>query len=370
MARRVLIIYRVDESIVSNKGVIKKLDGQAKAFVSNGWDADTIRISAGQILLNDDPIKKLSKSKFGSVLFEFFQSLGKEIDFRKYDMLYIRYGLSFVGFISFLKQAKENNNKLKILLEFATYPYTDEWTGAKGLIVKKVDSYYRQKLSKYVDHVIHLGEEKEILGMPCINSENGIDFSDIKVRSKNNASKSINLIAVGKWQFWHGLDRLILGIAEAEISLKQQIKLVIIGEGPALQELKGMVEILGLNEQIIFVGEREGDGLDSFYEAADVGIGTLGMHRKNIKIDSSLKHRAYAGRGLPFILCAKDRDFPRTLEYVKYYEESDVAINIESLVTFVIKVGKIDPVEIREYAMKNLSWHAKISRTLQQIDFD
>lgn len=370
MSKRVLIIYRVDEAIVSNKGIMKKLDGQAKGFKANGWNVDTIRISAGQILLNQEPIKKLSKSKFGSVLFEFFQSIGKHINFSNYDMLYIRYGLSFVGFISFLRQAKEKNQNLKILLEFATYPYTDEWTGTKGLIVKKVDSHYRKKLSKYVDHAIHLGEEKEILGMRCINSENGIDLSEINVRTPRVESENVNLIAVGKWQFWHGLDRLVKGIADADISTIKKIKLVIVGDGPAIPELKDLVSERDLRQQVTFLGEKIGEELDKLFDNADIGIGTLGMHRKNIKIDSSLKHRGYAARGLAFILCTKDMDFPRSHEFVKYYDETEKAIDIESLLAFGIKMKQVDPNEIRQHAANKLSWEAKTNRILEEVHFD
>jgi len=365
MAKRVLIIYRVDEVDISNKGVIKKLNGQAKGFVANGWEADTIRISAGEILLNKTPIKKISKSKFGSVLFEFFQSIGKEVDLTKYDMLYIRYGLSFAGFISFLRRSKENNSKLKILLEFATFPYSEEWTGAKGLIVKKVDGHYRKKLSKNVDHVIHLGDEKEILGMPCINSENGIELTDIKVRKKQNDSNKVNLIAVGKWQFWHGLDRLIRGLSESE--RKEEVSLVVVGEGPENQVLEKLVTEKGLSDQVDFVGNRVGTQLDDLFDNADLGIGTLGMHRKGITIDSSLKHREYASRGLPFILCAKDKDFLEKEEFVKYYEETDSAIEIKSLIEYAKKTRKIDPDKIRTFANKNLSWEAKISKILDGV---
>ncbi len=370
MSKRALIIYRVDQAKVSNNGVIKKLDGQAKGFRSNGWDVDTIRISNGNILLNKEPIKQISKSKFGSVLFEFFQSIGKEIDFTSYDLLYIRYGLSFSGFVSFLKQAKKDNSKLKILLEFATYPYTDEWSGAKGLVVKKVDSHYRKRLSNYVNHVIHLGEEKEILGMPCINSENGIDVGEIKIRSINSIPDKINLIAVGKWQFWHGLDRLINGIADCVEAKRSQIRLVIVGEGAVIPELKNLVRDKNLDQEVSFVGEKDGNELDSLFDKADVGIGTLGMHRKKIKIDSSLKHREYASRGLPFILCTRDLDFPKSIDFVKYYPTTEEHIDISSVTDFAVKMKEVEPNDIRLYAKSKLSWNAKVSIILEQVDFD
>ena len=303
-------------------------------------------------------------------MFEFFQAVGKQIEFKDYDILYIRYGLSFVGFISFLRQAKQSNARLKILLEFPTFPYKEEWTGTRGLVVKKVDGHYRKKLSRYVDHAIHLGEEKEILGIPCINSENGIGLSEIKVKRMRDVSDHINLIAVGKWQFWHGLDRLIKGIAELGLISKQRIKLLIVGEGPAIKDLKILVEELDLSKQVSFEGARTGKELDRLYDNADLGIGTLGMHRKNVRIDSSLKHRAYAGRGLPFILSTKDMDFPSSLEFVKYYEETDDAINIESLIEFGEQMKNVDPDLIRKYAIDKLSWKSKMSRILEVVNVD
>ena len=365
MAKRALIIYRVNEAEVSNRGVIKKLDGQAKGFRLNGWEADTIRISGKDILLNKHPIKKLSKSKFGSVLFEFFQSISSVIDFTEYDLLYIRYGLSFAGFISFLKKAKAQNPNIKILLEFATFPYADEWTGTKGLVVRKVDSHFRKRLRKYIDHVVHLGKEKSILGMECINSENGIDVDGIKLRKKKNLEGPIKILAVGKWQFWHGLDRLLRGMAEFD--REDKFELIVVGKGPAILDLKQLSQELELQSEVSFVGEKVGKDLDEYFDHVEIGVGTLGMHRKKIEVDSSLKHREYASRGLPFFLCTPDNDFPKTTDFIKYFPQSEESIDIKKLIEFVKRTEKIEPNEIRKFAIKNLSWESKISRILEAI---
>jgi len=166
------------------------------------------------------------------------------------------------------------------------------------------------------------------------------------------------------------LDRLVKGIADADIFTVKKIRLVIVGDGPAIPELKDLVSEQDLGQQVTFVGEKIGAELDKLFDNADVGIGTLGIHRKNIKIDSSLKHRGYAARGLAFILCTKDMDFPRSHEYVKYYDETEKAIDIESLLAFGIKMKQVDPNEIRKYAEKKLSWEAKTNRILEEVHFD
>jgi len=366
MASRCLIIYRVDSNKISNQGVIQKLDGQTKGFVDNGWEVDTIRIAGSEIMFNDNAVKKMSRSKFGSVLFEFFQTIGSVIDMKEYYLMYIRYGLSFTGFIGFLKEARSENRNLKIVLEFPTYPYTDEWTGAKGLVVRKVDNYYRKKLNRYVDYAVHLGNEKSILGMPCINSENGIDVEAYKVRSKSMDDPTIRLIAVGKWQFWHGLDRLIKGISEAN-DLVKEIELHVVGDGPSLQSLIKLTAYLKLRGTIKFHGPQKEEALDKLFDIADIGIGTLGMHRKGIKLDSSLKHREYAARGLPFILCTPDNDFPQSLKFVKYFQQSDTSIDLESIKAFYKVTRNISPQVIRSYASEQLDWRVKTTKILESI---
>lgn len=366
MPKKVLIIYRVDASKVSNQGVIKKLDGQAKGFTQNGWDVDTIRISGKEILLNESPVKTMSRSKFGSVLFEFFQTIGSVIDMKAYDLLYIRYGLSFTSFIGFLRECKSENPALKIILEFPTYPYADEWTGTKGLVVKKVDAYYRKKLHKYIDHAVHLGEEKSILGIPCINSENGIDVNSYRIRRRTDDDK-MRLLAVGKWQFWHGLDRLIYGFGESE-ELQEKMELHIVGDGPALNDLRKLTAYLDLKGVVKFHGPQKGVSLDKLFDVADIGVGTLGMHRKGIKIDSSLKHREYVSRGLPFILCTPDKDFPADLDFIKYFQQSDDPIDLTEVMKLYTSTKDKSPKEINRYAQETLDWSAKILRITEAIE--
>ena len=72
------------------------------------------------------------------------------------------------------------------------------------------------------------------------------------------------LLFVGQLRYYKGLHFLLQTLRDIEADL------VIVGEGPERPNLIKLIERLGLEEQVRFVGERVGADLVSFYHAADV----------------------------------------------------------------------------------------------------
>ena len=88
----------------------------------------------------------------------------------------------------------------------------------------------------------------------------------------------------------------------------------------------------------------------------------MGIHRKGVLYDSSLKHREYCSRGLPFILSAPDLDFPRRV--ILSWNMCLIMIpdiNLESLLEVFLKWKEKDRrKEIRKYAEEHLTWEKQL----------
>lgn len=360
---KALIIYRVDIANVSNRGVSKKMQGHLYGFLENGFEVDVVYQSGDGLFLNETKISYFPEVGFRNKLFktrEFYNVIVQNIDASKYDVILIRFHLIMPAFIKMLEQFRNANPKVRIVIDLPTYPYYREWNGLLGKVLLQVDRVFRSRLKDKVDLLLHYGNDEKLFGIRCLNVSNGILPKQVRITPKVNQEK-VNLLAVGKWAYWHGLDRLIKTIKK-----ERRVILNIVGEGPANAYLRKEAENAS---NIIFHGNLSGEALENEYRKANIGIGTLGIHRKALKIDSSLKHRDYCMMGLPFILSTKDIDFPGNLDFVHYVEPSETSINIEEILTFYkgmqSKVG-IENVMIK-YARENLGWGLKVRQVLNEL---
>ena len=245
-----------------------------------------------------------------------------------------------------------------------TYPYELEWKGWKKRLGLYFDRQLRMSVDNYVDYMFHSGEEREIYGIPTLRLGNGITPSDYE--KSNIVSRSrIRMIAVGKWQYWHGLDRLLNGIHS--YSGERQVELKVLGDGPVINDLKQMSTDLGLENQVEFVGVQVGKALDDIFATATVGIGTLALHRKQVAYDSSLKHREYCARGLPFVASSPDIDFSKELGFVHYIPVNENEVDLEKLIDFVDRLDQEVGQNMKNYAIENLAWSVKFKKALAHL---
>lgn len=372
-----LYYARINQDSPYNVGVVKKIEAQLKAFAMDGIRMDVVKFQSNGILFNQDII---IHRRFGRGFYDyayFFwnwdRDLMASIDFSSYDFIYIRYPLSYPAFIAFLKQLKDQNKNLKLILEFPTFPYGLELK-KKGLFYKLayyIDRYYCNELGHYIDVVGHYGPG-QVLGLPTINIRNGIDIEKIPYLRPKINSGDIQFIAIGAWNYWHGLDRILEAIAEFNKRKDfHKVKLKIIGEGPVSDFLHREVLRLGISEFVEFVSAARGAELDLLLADADIGIGSLGMFRKQVFVDSSLKHREYCARGLPFILATNDLDFPAELSFVHYVSADESAIDLEKIITWFETLRQSNPTfssEMRIYAEQHLTWDQSIKKLVKFLD--
>ena len=147
------------------------------------------------------------------------------------------------------------------------------------------------------------------LSKPHMTLGNGFDVDSVPVRQPPHYSGTdLKVLCVATVSFWHGIDRLIQGIADYKGPVN--IQLHIAGSGPEIGNLKKLVHDRAMADRIIFHGFITGQDLDILYNQCHLAVGSLGMHRKGLSMTSELKSREYCARGIPFMIACGDSDFP------------------------------------------------------------
>jgi len=368
---KILLVYPVDFSQSNTKGISDKLSGQFGAFKQLGYITKKafIRGTEGCVehqyrdSYNTDVFTKSLSSQ--SLKFHaFFSALKREI--RNVDIIYIRHLLHTPALYSFLKYAQAQEKM--IIYEYPTYPYNLEWQKWWQKPLLKLDQYYFKKSEKLKDLVIHYGGYKG--EVESVKISNGINTAHAPISRRSEHSDTFNLVAVGRWEYWHGLDRVLHGMAHSP----REINLKVIGEGPSLESYKKLTKSLDLERHVSFYPPTYGDELRGLMKSADLGISTLGLHRKNVKEDSSLKSRTYCTMGLPFLHAALDLDFPSDLAFTFSAESDDSVVNLDSLINeyhtrLESTPDALNGDNIQQYAVEHLSWQSRIQMIHDKIVF-
>ncbi|MDR6553877.1 glycosyltransferase [Paenibacillus qinlingensis] len=152
---------------------------------------------------------------------------------------------------------------------------------SKGFVFVTKELSEKKHYSRYVKSKIIIGNGIELEKYPpSINTEN----------------KSIRLVFIGSaGQTWHGIDKIIL-LAKRQPNWQFDM----IGTDVIKQEIPS---------NMIFHGKLTRDQYQPIIQQADIAIGTLALHRKNMKEASPLKVREYLAYGIPVIVGYHDTDF-------------------------------------------------------------
>lgn len=353
---KVALIYRVDFDDPKTLGVQKKQIDQQNAFIELGYDCDAFYHRKGNLVKRtgdtEDIISSIPYKPSSFKFKDFFKALGKALSSEQYDQFYIRYPIASAAFLNFLKEQKANTT-----IEVPTYPYANEWKGIQRLYIP-IATYYQNQLKKYCQNIVHFGNEKQLFGIPTICIANGINPERYSL-IENNKVDQLHMIAVGNFNYWHGLDRLIKGMH----SLKDKsVKLKVVGSGMIIPKLKTQVDELNLQSQVQFFPATNGKELDQLFDQSNLGVGTLAIHRKGVKINSSLKHREYTSRGLPFFYAGRDLDF-EDCAFAMELKEVEKEVDCKALKNWhsALTASKND---IRNYAISQLSWKVKLKEVI------
>lgn len=364
--------FRMNLDTPEHIGVQKKVGQILEAFNEIGVETDVAQFTNRGLEFNGALLKEFSANKLKRGWennAEVHKILLEKINFGEYDFAWMRVGLVLPWVFRFIKTANKRNPQMKIFLEYGTYPFDEELVGFFKKLYP-ISEFYLKRLKNYVTKIITFCGQDQIHGIDCVKMSNGINAEDYRFNAEPpTLTDTLNLISVSTLHDWHAYDRVIKGISDYYENdfdkLKTNINFHIVGEGEQHKNLAKMSEDLDLQNRIIFHGYKTGKELDEIFKQCHLAVGTLGMHRKNTVMDSSLKNREYCARAIPFILATKDNDFPENLSFIKYVCGDDSSILIAELLEFYNSFDKNNS-EIRKYAEANLSWKHKINQMLAE----
>ena len=355
-------------------GVNKKILQQAKVLFDLGIDLELIIISSNKLVNlkeRDWPwITKFDQWEDGNRLFRRKNKINlidseicKKLGNQKF-LIYMRYTVPDYFLLRFIKKYSDF-----IITEHQTFE-TKEWFSNKNYVAFIFEVIFGRKIRSYLRAMV--GVTKEICNyqlskinrqVPSFVMPNGIDVSSTFLRKIPpwEQGGKLHLLCVAQVANWHGLDRLIWGMANSGNS---NVYLHIVGDGPAIPQLKELVSHKDLEDQVIFHGFKTGEELDEMFDKCHIAVGSLGIHRKGLKETSDLKSREYCARGIPFFNSALDADFPVSFPFRLKTPEDDSPIDMEQVMYFAKNVlaDREHPKKMREYAFSNLDWNIKMRK--------
>ncbi len=338
MKDRMLYIANID--LADNRsGITRKVLSQFKVFESEfdaflvGYDGRNIKIVNKQNTTKITPGKK----RPSTVLREVALKVATDNSIK---YIYIRRMEITPSILLFLNKLKKNS--LSIIWEIPTFPYDYEKKEFLNPIQKmravfrlKLDLVFRSYLRKYVDRIVTFSHVNNIFGIKTIVTGNGVDVSEIRPRRIANHSDEIHFIAVAVMRPWHAYDRFIKGIKDYyDQGGTRSIFFHVVGDGSILNDYKKLVEMNHLNDHVIFYGSKTKDEIDEIYDKADVAVESLGWHRSNVPMGTSIKTREYVAKGLPIIASSPMDIFPEGWEYAYYAPIDESNIKMDEVIEF------------------------------------
>lgn len=292
------------------------------------------------------------------------------------DFLYIRRPpLCSKDFIEFLKYVRLTNPGIKILFEIPTFPYDLETKGLKGQIKLLKDKIYRKELRKYIDYIVDLGGKDMIFGIPTIQIQNGVDLAEIEPRKTNDSHDEINMISPSSLEIWHGIDRLIMGLAEYyKNDGSRRIKVHIAGDGGCRRSLEMMSKEAGLEDRVIFHGRIGISKLNELYDLCNIGLECFGNARKGMAVSSSLKSREFLAKGLPFVYSDEIDVFNNSpVDFALQLSSGNDPLNMQEIVNFYDNLYQKEPCDsiikrIRNYAERTVSMHIAMKDVIRYLE--
>ncbi len=294
---------------------------------------------------------------------------------KKYDpedtIVYFRDPWADINFKRFLK----NNSQYLFFTEHQDIENTLLRGKIRGrLIINALEILWGKQYRRYVTGLVGVTEEITCYEKKVAKGKrhyfktigNGIDLKKYPLRTpgQDPENSEIRILFVGSGFRTHGVDRLIKSI-DSYLRANEnprQIILKVAGDSHEMHLNKRLVNRLGLSAKVIFTGNLDSSDLDHLFDWATVGVGSLGIHRKGLKLTSELKAREYCARGLPFFWSTNDSDFIPGWPYILQIPENNRRFNMDPIISFAdrMKADRSHHIIMRQYASEHLDWNVKI----------
>lgn len=262
------------------------------------------------------------------------------------ERIYIRYPRCEQRFIQLLKVMKAAG--ARIVTEIPTYPYELNLTaGPRAFAMGLSDLFFRQQMKRYVGRIVTFSQDDEIYGIQTIRTINGVIFDQIAPCCKPVREGRIQMISVATNYDCHGFDRLITGMEQYYAGGgTQELRFHIVGDGPAIESYrKQLAQCRYLHERVFIHGFKSGAELESLYQQADIAVNSLAIHRIGLVIESTLKSKEYAAKGLPMLSSSVIDAFSEAdnARYVLRVPANDDPIDMRTVIDFYHRMYDTEP---------------------------
>lgn len=350
-------------------GISNKIKSQVRAMELIGHDVDWIfRTDAGIAYKISGVNSEIGIN--GRWKYLFFMKSAKLVEGYggSYDYIYIRnpHGGLYSLFLSvFLKRIRKINSV--VVLEIPHYPYEDEGKSFMDKVANAAHKISRRFFLRYIDKIVYMGPvQHNIWGRTAVRIVNSVDLAmNRPVNKSKGRGGNISFVGVAALAYWHGYDRLIMGINDYVKNKENEVKVDfhIVGDGePELSYLRDLVSKYQLEDYVVFYGRKTGDELDEIYDEMDIGVDSLGRHRSGNNYNCSIKSKEYASRNLPFIKSHLDDSF-NDVNFVYNVSADDEATKLDDIINWYESLD-VSETEIRSYAVEFFSMEKQIRKSL------
>ena len=375
------ILFLIFHGFSESSGISKKILYQIKGMRELGHKVSVCTYSINEKgnrvrMVDDEIIKDYGTGMQASLRQRMdYHSIYEYATGHSIDFIYVRSFHNANPFtIALFKSLQQRG--IKIAMEIPTYPYDKEYKGfpLKTRMEIWIDKIFRRKLAKYTSIIVTFSNHLMIFGQHTIRISNGVDFDSIPLQQKKkHPEHEIHLTGVAEVHYWHGYDRLIAGLGEYyRTPHNEKIYFHIIGgigpsemyhsiHAPGFQEL---IKKYGIEEYVIFHGQKYGEELNELLNETDFAIGSLARHRCGITGIRTLKNREYAARGIPFVYSETDDDFD-FMPYVWKVPADESPVDIQALIRFY-KQEQWNG-EIIRRSISHLSWKEQMNKVIVYI---
>lgn len=131
---------------------------------------------------------------------------------------------------------------------------------------------------------------------------NGVDDDRFFVQAKGAARSRLGLgpghlaMFVGNIVRWHGLENFV-----DALSLAEEVKAVIVGDGPDRERVRARARERGILDRMIMTGEVDHQKVPEYLAAADIGVAPFTASRNKVVGSSALKILEYLACGRPVV---------------------------------------------------------------------
>lgn len=377
MMARVLFLMRYPMHEPDN--LTAKFDGQMAAMRELGhevyfigWDKQAMWLCGGEtpICLIKTRLSNVPTYYHTLCYRNLMTAWMRAMKIMRFDAVYIRYLQTFDNAVRAIKMAHQQGSK--VIVEHPTYPFSNGKTSSwirKPIF--RYTGYIFERMQPYIDAYALIGEDAggSLSGIPAINIVNGVDADAYPLHVARQNATDLHLIGVASMSHWQGYDRLIRSLSAYEGEMDIHLHLVG-GDGDgSLPVWQALAQSEGLADRVHFHGEMHGKALDDLFAICDIGVGGLGLYRKNQFQSMTLKLREYMARGLPFVYAVDDPSIPDPSPFCMRVSNDERIFAMESIVDFAVqaKENKEIQSQMRAYAKAHLSWTPSMRKVLEMV---